>query len=71
MAAAGQSGELQYEQDHATDMHVHQLITIFAVSLAMAYCAVALRLVSRRVSKTRLSWDDWAIILSLVSSSAK
>ena len=68
MAAAGQSAELQYERAHVSETHVPQLIAVFTVSLAIAYSAVALRLLSRHLSKTQLKWDDWTILLSLVES---
>ena len=67
MASAQEAAEVQYEEDHLSDSHVPQLIAVFTVSLAIAYSAVVLRLISRRMSRTQLKWDDWVICLSLVS----
>lgn len=35
--------------------------------IALSAIAVALRLVSRRLSKVRLWWDDWLILIALVN----
>ena len=71
MAAAGQSTEIQYEQEHINESHVPQLIGVFIASLVIAYGAVFWRLVSRRISRTGLSWDDWIIVVSLVNKSLR
>ena len=68
MNAAKESAELLYEQAHVDETHVPQLIAAFTVSLVIAYGAVALRLISRRLSRTQLKWDDWTILLSLVKN---
>ena len=66
--SSSETAQLQYEKSHINDTHVPQLIASFAVSLFLAYSAIVLRLTSRRFSRTQLGWDDWIIILSLVSS---
>ena len=66
--SSSENAELQYEKSHINDTHVPQLIASFVVSLFLAYSAIVLRLISRRLSRTRLGWDDWIIVLSLVSS---
>ena len=48
-------------QDRRTQVYVAE-ITVFPV----AVIAVILRLVARRVSKTRLWLDDWFILISFV-----
>ena len=66
MAAEGGSADIQYEEDHINETRVPELITVLAISLVIAYSAVALRLFSRRLSNTALKYDDWTIMLSLV-----
>ena len=34
---------------------------------ALSAIAVALRMVSRKISKARLRWDDWLILIALVN----
>ena len=58
--------EIQYQLDHISDTKVPGMISSFVISLTTAYIAVCLRLISRRISKTKLQADDWCIILSLV-----
>ena len=67
-SASSENAELQYERNHINDTHVPQLIVSFVVSLFLAYSAILLRLISRRLSRTQLGWDDKIIVLSLVSS---
>ena len=63
---ARETGEFQYEKAHINDSHVASLVATTTITLVIAYSAVLLRLVSRRISHTRLGWDDWTIIVSLV-----
>ena len=43
------------------------LVRVCSVMIALSAIAVALRLVSRRLSKVRLWWDDWLILIALVN----
>ncbi len=71
MASSGdENAEIDYQKNHIDETHVPQLIVAFVVSLFLAYSAIILRLFSRRLSRTPLGWDDWIIVLSLVSSSS-
>ena len=63
----GESTELEYEEAHVQDTHVVQLLVVFAMSMVIGYGAVALRLICRRMGRTRLGWDDGIIIFSLVT----
>lgn len=67
-SSSSEIAELQYERNHIDDTHVPQMIVAFVVSLFLAYSAILLRLISRRLSRTQLGWDDRIIVLSLVSS---
>lgn len=44
------------------------LVRVCSVMIALSAIAVALRLLSRRLSKVPLSWDDWLILIALVSN---
>lgn len=41
------------------------LVRVCSVMIALFAIAVALRFLSRRLSKVRLSWDDWLILIAL------
>ena len=41
-----------------------KMYALATVLTLLAFAAVALRLYARRIKKTRLSWDDWFIILA-------
>ena len=44
------------------------MYAVFTVFLVLPVVAVALRLVSRRISRVNLWWDDWLILVALVVS---
>ena len=67
-SSSSENAELQYKRNHIDNKHVPQLTAAFVVSLFLAYSAILLRLISRRLSRTQLGWDDRIIVLSLVSS---
>lgn len=58
---------IQYQLAHADeDISVGlKVLTILGVVLATA--AVVLRLASRRLLKVGIKWDDWLVIIALVS----
>ena len=43
------------------------LVRVCSVMIALSAIAVALRFVSRRLSKAGLYWDDWLIFIALVN----
>lgn len=43
------------------------LVRVCSVMIALSAIAVALRFASRRLSGVQLSWDDWLILIALVS----
>ena len=43
------------------------LIRVCSVMIALSAIAVALRLTARRLSKVRLRWDDWLVLIALVN----
>ena len=51
-----------------SETEVPRLIGAFVACLVIAYLAVILRLISRRLNKTDLKADDWLLVTSLVSS---
>ena len=43
------------------------LVRVCSVMIALSAVAVALRLTARRLSKVRLRWDDWLVLIALVT----
>ena len=43
------------------------LVAVCSVMIALSAIAVGLRLTARRLSKVRLRWDDWLILIALVN----
>ena len=59
--------DIQYQQQHIDDNRASDLITTFATCTALAYLAVVLRLIARRLNKTTLQADDFWVLIALVS----
>lgn len=59
-------GEAQYEAAHISDDDSTTLITAVATCFFVAFVAVTLRLLSRRLKHQSLLQDDFAAIITLV-----
>ena len=59
--------EIQYELRNIHEDRASDLITTFATCTALAYIAVILRLIARRVNKAPLQADDFWVLIALVS----
>ena len=59
--------DIQYQTDHVGDDRRSDIITSSTICLLAAYIAITARLVSRRLQKTPLHWDDYSILVALVS----
>ena len=57
---------LQYQQKHRNDNRGPDIIVSLAIMLAMAYIAVGLRFLSRKMTRANLSYDDWVMVIGLV-----
>ena len=44
------------------------VLVLLVIFMALSIVAVALRLISRRIARTKLWWDDYFVIASLVRS---
>ena len=62
------SANIEYQLAHENQTQVPALIASGAICLSAAYTFVFLRFTSRRLSKTPIKADDWAIVLGLVST---
>lgn len=69
MAYSQEQSVLKFEQEHIQDSHVSQLIAAFTASLVIGFSTILLRLISRRMSRIKLGWDDRIVIESLVNYS--
>ena len=58
--------ETLYEQQHINDNRVATLIASDVTCFILAFIAVFLRLLSRRIGKIKYMADDWLIINALV-----
>ena len=66
-SAEAMAASLQYQKEHISDTKVPMIMASVIAWFVIAYTAVAMRLISRRLSRTLLKWDDWCILSSLVS----
>lgn len=66
MATVPTPAELSYEQTHINESRVTGLLVSNILCLGLAYVAVALRFLCRRVGRIKYDWDDWLILLGLV-----
>lgn len=62
------SANIEYQLAHENQTRVPALIASGAICLSAAYVFVILRFISRRLSRTPIKADDWAIVLGLVST---
>ena len=62
------SANVEYQLAHKNQTRVPALIASGAICLSAAYASVILRFTSRRLSRTAIKADDWAIVLGLVST---
>ena len=67
-SAAAMAASLQYQKEHISDSKVPMIMASAIAWFVITYTAVAMRFISRRLSRTILKWDDWCILISLVSS---
>ena len=58
--------ELQYQEVHKNDNRGPEIIVSLAIMLAVAYIAVGLRFLSRRMTRAGSSYDDWMMVVGLV-----
>ena len=59
--------ELLYMQKHISDDRRADVIVVNAVCFAIALVAVTLRFISRRLARVHHWWDDWLVMVALVS----
>ena len=59
--------DIQYQTDHIGDDRRPNIIAASTICLLAAYVAVTARVVSRRLQKIPLLWDDYSILVALVS----
>ena len=60
--------EIQYELQHIHEDRSSELVTTFATCTALAYIAVILRLIARRVNRAPIQADDSWVLVALVST---
>ncbi|MCJ1426353.1 hypothetical protein MMC29_004256 [Sticta canariensis] len=58
--------EIQYQEEHIHDDRSGDLVTSYAICIAIATTAVLLRLIARRMCKASIQADDWMIIFALL-----
>ncbi len=58
--------EIAYQEAHITDDKAGAIIAANATCYAIGIIAVALRFLSRRISKIKYEWDDWLAVAGLV-----
>ena len=59
--------EAQYQLDHVHESRFQAIASSQIACLIIAFIAIILRFVSRRLSKTPIKADDWMIVVALVS----
>ena len=68
MASIPTPQEIAYQVAHITDDKAGSIIAANVVCYTVGIIAVALRFLSRRISKIRYEWDDWLCVAGLVRS---
>ena len=58
--------EAQYQLEHINETRVSALVSSHIICLVIAYIAVFLRFLSRRINNARHKLDDWLMLLGLV-----
>ncbi len=58
--------ELQYQLSHASEDRSANVVAAVTTCLCLAFIAVGLRILARRMTKTPLGADDWMILIALV-----
>ena len=58
--------EVQYEEAHVSDDDTATIVTAVATCFLVAFVAVTLRLISRRLKHQYLQKDDYMAIIALV-----
>ena len=58
--------DVAYQEAHAGDDRTLYIIIATVIPLAIAYIAVALRLIARRIVVAKLQADDYLVVVGLV-----
>ena len=66
MATLPTPQEIAYQEAHITDDKTGSIIAANATCYAIGIIAVALRFLSRRISKIKYELDDWLVVVGLV-----
>ena len=66
MASLPTPQEIAYQEAHITDNRSGSIIAAGVTCYTIGIIAVALRFLSRRISKIRYEWDDWLVCAGLV-----
>ena len=64
------ASEAAYQEAHIEDDSKLVIIVPSAIALAIAYAAVFLRFVSRRLSRTTIKADDRSVVIGLVNKTS-
>ena len=67
MATVPTKSQIQYEQAHIDETLVSGLLASGVVGITIAYIAVGLRFLCRRLGHIKHDWDDWLVLSGLVS----
>ena len=59
--------EIRYQFHHKDDNREPQIIAVHVLVYTLAVATVALRFYARRMARVRYGWDDWLILIGLVS----
>ena len=66
MATVPTSSEIRYEQLRINETAVPGLLASNIVGLTVAYIAVGLRFLCRRIGRINHDWDDWLAVSGVV-----
>jgi len=67
MSSSEMTPEVQYQIAHKGDNRSANIIAAQTIMLVVAYIAVGLRVLARRVSRAGMGSDDWMMLVALVS----
>ena len=58
--------EIEYQKLHVHDDRSQDIVSSHAICITLAFLAVVLRFLSRKLGKIPIGADDWTIILAFV-----
>lgn len=60
------AADIAYQKAHITDDRRDSIIVSHAICIALAFVAVVLRFISRKIGEVKIHWDDYMTVAAFV-----